>query len=164
MAIRVTVKEGDIFEVPLDNNKKGYFQFIMLDLTQLNSEVIRIFKKRYEANEAPDLEDVVKDEVQRYAHVVIKFGVKMNLWDKVGNVGLESVIEAPYFRMADDDDDPNVQWKRSSKWSVWQVGKDFQSVGRLTDSYKNYDIGLVINPQGISELFKGNKYPGYYPD
>ncbi len=163
MAKRLTVKEGDVFEVPLEGNKKGYFQFIMLDLTQLNSEVIRIFKNRYEANESPGLESIIKDEVQCYAHVVVKFGVKMNLWGKAGNVAIEPNIEAPYFRMADDDDDPNVQRKVSSRWRVWQVGEDFQFVGKLNDKYRKYDIGLVLNPYDIIELFKGNKILEFYP-
>ena len=93
MAKRVTINEGDIFEVPLDNNTKGYFQFIMLDLTQLNSEVIRVFRKQYPHDETIHLAEIVKDEVHFYAHVIIKFGVKMGLWKKIGNLPLKVPLQ-----------------------------------------------------------------------
>jgi hypothetical protein len=44
---RIRTKIGDVFSVPLDNINKKYFQYIPNDLTQLNSDVIRAFVKRY---------------------------------------------------------------------------------------------------------------------
>lgn len=161
MAKRLTVKEGDIFEVPLENNTKGYFQFIMLDLTQLNSEVIRVFKKRYEARDTPDLEDVVQDEVQFYAHIVIKLGVKMNLWNKVGNVGLESNFEAPYFRGSNDYGNPEV--KVSKSWFIWRANEDFVQVGELKGEQVNYDIGSVLATTEIPEIMNTGKSSYFYP-
>jgi hypothetical protein len=161
MAKRVTVKPGDIFEVPLENNTKGYFQFIMLDLTQLNSEVIRVFKKRYAANETPDFSAVVKDEVQFYAHVVIKFGVKMNLWDKVENVPLESSIEAPYFRGSNDYGNPEI--KVSKSWYIWKANEDFVQVGELKGEHINYDAGSVLAAPEIPEIMNTGKSSYFYP-
>jgi len=161
MAKRLTIKEGDVFEVPLENNTKGYFQFIMLDLTQLNSEVIKVFKKRYEASESPNLEDVVKDEVQCYAHMVIKFGVKMNLWNKVGNVGLEPNIEAPYFRGSNDYG--NSEIKVSKSWYVWRANEDFVQVGELKGEHVNYDIGSVLATPEIPEIMNTGKSSYFYP-
>lgn len=43
--VRVVTKVGDVFSVKLDNEMKKYFQLIAFDLTQLNSDVIRAFKK-----------------------------------------------------------------------------------------------------------------------
>lgn len=51
---RINTKIGDVFSVKIDNNKK-YFQYIVSDLTQLNSDVIRAFKKVYPINAHPDL-------------------------------------------------------------------------------------------------------------
>ena len=39
------LKAGDIFEVDLGNNTKGHVQYIIDDMYQLNSRVIRVFKK-----------------------------------------------------------------------------------------------------------------------
>ncbi len=43
---RVYIKTGDVFFVKVDNDYKRYFQYITNDLTQLNSDVIRAFKKK----------------------------------------------------------------------------------------------------------------------
>lgn len=45
MAKRVVTKIGDIFSVPISDKEKRYMQLIAFDLTQLNSDVVRIFKK-----------------------------------------------------------------------------------------------------------------------
>ncbi|MEI7526068.1 MAG: hypothetical protein WCJ95_17120 [Mariniphaga sp.] len=54
--------------------------------------------------------------------------------------------------------------KVSSKWYVWKINEDFVRIGNLDGIYKDSYIGLVINPKGIVELLKGNKYPINYPD
>jgi hypothetical protein len=81
---RVIIKVGDIFSSKVEDSHKKYFQYISNDSTQLNSDVIRSFNKSYPIDEVPDLKDVVKDEVTFYAHCVIKWGVKMGFWEKVG--------------------------------------------------------------------------------
>ena len=44
MAKRVITKIGDVFCVKFDTSKK-YLQYIGRDLTQLNSDIVRAFKK-----------------------------------------------------------------------------------------------------------------------
>ena len=82
---RVSTKIGDIFSVKIDANSKKYFQLIAFDLTQLNSDVIRTFKKIYSIDENPDISEIINGEVEFYVHCITKSGVKMNLWEKVGN-------------------------------------------------------------------------------
>ena len=43
--------------VKIDENRKKYFQYIANDLTQLNSDVIRAFRKEYSASDNPELSD-----------------------------------------------------------------------------------------------------------
>ena len=59
---------GDVFCVKIDGNCKKYLQYIISDLTQLNSDVVRVFKKSYPINEEPDLTEVVKGNIDFYAH------------------------------------------------------------------------------------------------
>ena len=48
-------KVGDVFEVKISDTQKKYMQYIASDLTQLNSDVLRIFKHIYQINETPTL-------------------------------------------------------------------------------------------------------------
>jgi len=58
--IRTNTKLGDIFSVNVTENTKKYFQYIANDLTQLNSDVIRAFKKEYSINDKPELSEITK--------------------------------------------------------------------------------------------------------
>ena len=60
---RVYIKKGDVFVVKIDDKNKRYFQYITNDLKQLNSDVIRCFKKIYSIHENPSLDEIIKDEI-----------------------------------------------------------------------------------------------------
>lgn len=47
MAKRIVTKIGDVFCAEIDNRIKRYFQYIVNDMEQLNSSVIRVFKTHY---------------------------------------------------------------------------------------------------------------------
>lgn len=59
-----------------------YFQYIGNDLSQLNSSMIRVFKTKYNLQDTPSLEEVVKDEVMFYAHTVLRAGIENGSWEK----------------------------------------------------------------------------------
>lgn len=162
----MNMKIGDIFSVNIADNLKRYFQYITNDLTQLNSDVIRAFKKVYPLEEDPNPLEVINDEIDFYAHCIIKLGIKMGLWKKESNIHSVGKIDHILFRSTSDygikiGEEP-IQI--SNKWYVWNIGdKDFTKIGKLESIYENAFIGLVINPYGIVELLKGNKYPINYP-
>lgn len=163
---RANTKVGDVFSVKLDGYTKKFFQYIVNDLTQLNSDVIRAFKKVYSLDAKPDLSEIVIDEVDFYAHCVTKIGVKMGLWEKIGNVQYEGQLNGVLFRDSNDyghrqGDEPITI---SQNWHVWKVNDDeFTKVGKLEGDNRRAYVGLVFNPLGIVELLKGNKYPINYP-
>ncbi len=167
MAKRLKTKIGDIFSIPISETEKKYMQLIVFDLLQLNSDVVRIFKKKYILEENPELESVIKDDILTYVHCSTDFGLKLNLWKKEG----ESIeVGNPYniiFKTADDygrkEGDEAI--KTSHNWHIWKIGDEkFTKVERLKEEFRNAYVGLVINPLGIVEIAKGNKYPLNYPD
>ncbi|PKP03334.1 MAG: hypothetical protein CVU11_08770 [Bacteroidetes bacterium HGW-Bacteroidetes-6] len=163
---RANTKIGDVFSVKLDDKTKKYFQLIAFDLTQLKSDVIRAFEKKYSLKSNPELSEIVKGEVEFYAHCVSTLGLKMNLWEKVGNTTEIGSIKDVLFRDTNDygskaGEEPV---KLSKNWYIWHINdKDFTRVGKLEGENQKAEIGIVINPLGIIELLKGNKYPVYYP-
>jgi hypothetical protein len=156
---RIRTKIGDVFSVPLDNINKKYFQYIANDLTQLNSDVIRAFVKRYPIDAVPDLLDVVRDDVDFHAHVVIKWGIKMNTWEKVGT--------APYLERLDvlfrDSKDYGKQIKTSYNWRVWRINEKFQSIGKLDGDYQKAEIGIVVAPPNLVQRMRTGEYGFVYP-
>jgi|CXWL01.1.fsa_nt_gi hypothetical protein len=169
MKKRVVTKIGDIFSVNVDKKIKKFFQLIAFDLTQLNSDVIRSFKKEYPTNAVPNLAEIVTGQVEFYAHCVTKWGVKLDYWEKVGNSLDVGNIDHILFR---DTPDYGVKYgeepiRTSYRWYVWHIGdSDFTRVGKLEGENRKAEIGLVINPQSIVHRMRTGKfdlpnYPGF---
>ena len=79
---RIVTRIGNVFCAEINNEHKRFFQYVANDLEELNSSVIRVFKPRYPMDYKPVIEDLVKDEVEFYAHTILKFGIVFNAWTK----------------------------------------------------------------------------------
>ena len=164
--MRVSTKIGDVFSVKIDENSKKYFQLIAFDLTQLNSDVIRAFKRIYPIDANPDLLEIVTGEVEFYAHCVTKWGVKLGYWEKAGHIKEVGSLNHILFRDTNDcvckiGEEPI---KVSHNWYVWKINEEFRDVGKLIDENRKAEIGLVINPESIVHRMRTGVYDGFYPD
>ncbi len=162
MAKRIITRIGDIFCTKIDDKWKVYFQYICNDLTQLNSSVIRVFKKRYPIHEEVNLEEVVRDEVDFYMHTILRAGIADGVWEKVGKSntlglsGLENVwfictFDTKYnertHEIIDIDPDKN--------WDMWKVNQKRKFVGKLPKKVYPYVELCGIYPyQAINQRIR----------
>ena len=163
---RVYTKTGDVFSVQLDANSKKYFQLIAYDLTQLNSDVIRAYKRVYGLDENPDLSVIVNGDVEFYAHCVTKWGVKMGLWEKAGSTKDTGDTNHILFRGTNDYglEIGGELVKISRNWYVWHINdEDFTRVGILEGENRKAEIGIVVNPYDIVERMQTGSYSFFYP-
>lgn len=166
MAKRVVTKIGDIFSIPINENEKRYMQLIAFDLNQLNSDVIRAFKKVYSKEAHPSMEEIVNDEIYFYAHCVTKAGIKLNLWEKIGthiNVG---DIRNPIFKSTNDFGKKvnNQLIQVSHEWYIWRINdEDRKNVGKLVGENQKAEIGLIVNPYDIVDRMVTGSYNFFYP-
>ena len=158
--MRANTKIGDVFSVKIDENNKKYFQYIISDLTQLNSDVIRAFKKVYPINANPDLSEIVNGEVEFYAHCVTKLGLKMSYWESVGNITNVGSFDNVLFRSSGD----NPQTRVSQNWWVWKINEEQKPVGKLEEENRKAEIGSVIPPDSIVHRMQTGKYDFVYPE
>ena len=164
MAKRIVTKIGDIFCVEVDNAYKRYFQYFCNDLTQLNSDVIRVFKKRYPMDYKPKSEDIVKDDVDFYAHTILRNGIEDGLWYKVGKSKgeFEEEKKIPLFGTCDDTKYVNgesVKVDPDNNWYLWKISCPFKSIGTLPENYRDMVDWGSVKPD--VEIFNRIKY-GYY--
>jgi len=162
---RYNTKIGDVFAVKIDDNREKYFQLIAYDLTQLNSDVIRAFEEIYPLTDRPDIARIVNGKAEFHAHCVTKFGLKLGLWEKIGNSKYVSATNDVLFRCTNDaGSQPGKRVIVSERWYVWHINdEDFTRVGRLTGKYRDADLGMVVNPYDIVERVKTGKYSFLYP-
>jgi len=164
MMKRTTIKLGDIFVVKLDDCQK-YFQYIADDISMLNSNVIQAFIEKYPLGVSLDFKEVINGEVEFYAHTSLRLGVKMGLWEKVGNNSNRGSTSQILFR--DTKDYGIVRGEKpvqiSSKWQVWKINEEFHYVGKLQGENRNAEIGIVKSPAGIVHRMKTGEYFESYP-
>lgn len=158
---RVVTKIGDLFSVKLDNESRKFFQLIAFDLTQINSDVIRAFKKLYPIDESPKPDEIVAGEFEFYAHCVTRWGVKLGFWEKYGKAKEVGELSHILFRDTPDygmavGEEPVLM---SNRWYVWRIGDDdFTRVGKLEGENRRAEIGLVINPESIVHRMRTGEY------
>jgi len=153
--------------VKINDHTKKYFQLIAFDLTQLNSDVIRAFREEYPLGSSPDFGEIVKGEVEFYAHCVTKWGVKLGFWEKVGKSNEIGKLDHILFRNTNDygHTEGEEPIKISERWYVWHIGDDaFTRVGKLTGENRNAEIGVVMDPMSIVNRMRTGEYGGFYPD
>ena len=159
MKRKKTTKIGDIFAVKIDDNHQRFFQYIVSDITMLNSSVIRVFKKEYLITDIIDWNEVVKGEVDFYTHTILRVGLDYNLWELVANVPEVGDYSHVWFRDCSD----HPQTEISQNWYVWRINQNFIDVGRLPQKYHNAEIGVVVTAWDVVERIKTGKYLFKYP-
>jgi len=167
---RIVTKIGDIFCVEFPDNTKGYFQYIAKDMTQLNSSVIRAFYTRYPINDNVKIEDIINDEVDFYAHTILRAGIDYETWYKIGNSkklgenGLDNVIFGQT-NSFEYEQEPSGRWIMTevdplTNWFVWHVNEEFTHVGKISVNHiPNLEVGSVMP----YSLIKARMQSGYYP-
>ncbi len=172
MAKRIVTKIGNIFcaEIDgkyanIDGKYKVYFQYIANDMSQLNSSVIRVFKRRYPLDANPKMDDIVMNEVAFYAHTVLRAGIDVGAWYKVGksdNLGLDSLRNV-WFGDVTYLGNPNFRvdyskFNTQDNWWVWHVNEERIYLGQLRNIKKfeesdhpTIEPGAVFSYIGIIE-------------
>lgn len=156
---RKNTKIGDVFVAKLDDGRKKYFQLVAFDLTQLNSDVIRVFKTLYEGNTNTNLSEIINDEVDFYAHCITTLGIKFDFGEWVGNLSEVGSVDV-LFRSSSD----SPKTKISNNWWVWKVNEQQQYVGKLEGTNKVAEVGSVMSPDSIVYRMKTGKYDFVYPE
>lgn len=164
MAKRIVTKIGDIFCVEIDNKYKRFFQYFCSDMTQLNSSVIRVFKNTYSMDYIPVLKDIITDEVDFYAHTILRVGIELNTWYKVGKllIDFDAEIKIPTFGTCLDIEyinGRNIRVDPDKNWTIWKINQDPIKIGKIPNTLSN-----VVQPGSVKpfiEIYDRMKY-GYY--
>lgn len=157
---RVYVKIGDVFCIQLQSGRIRCFQYVADDLTQLNSQVICVFKREYESVETLSPEEIVRGDVDFYAHTVISVGVQLGSWTKLCNGPILAKPDV-VFNTSEDIGNPDIE--TSKKWWVWRIDKDMKYVGELSPHFLDTEIGSVIPAPEIVKRVETGRYQFVYP-
>ena len=138
---RIYIRKGDIFCINIDNKEKVFFQFLTTDITQLNSCVIRVFKKKYCISYTPTINEILKDEIDFYVHTIIKLGIKNNVWEKVGHSMDLGQTDNIMFKM---DASENRIVQKSYNWLIWRINTPMIRIGEMKEEYRHFHYGPIL--------------------
>jgi hypothetical protein len=153
---------GDVYKVDLGKGSVGLFQHVADDPTQLGSNVIRVFSHTLNThNLALDFQELVSSAAAFHAHVAIPVGLKLKIWERIGNSRIVGDSQRICFRICNDYGRPGLQ--SSQDWSVWRIGMPMNRIGPLNEHSRLCEIGLVVNPLSIVSRIRTGKYDFAYP-
>ena len=148
---RVVTKIGHIFCIEIDGEYKLFFQYVANDYSYLNSSVIRVFKNKYPMDYKPNIDEIVKDEVWFYVHVMLNNGVRDGIWYRVGkHADLGDVENIMFSVHSEFDQNGDLLKEGEFTWKVWKINKKIKYLGpTLPDEYKHLTEGTVFCSESI---------------
>ena len=135
---RIVTRIGNVFCAEINNEHKRFFQYVANDIEQLNSSVIRVFKNKYPIDYNPNVEDIVKDKIDFYAHTILKFGIEFNAWYKVGTsktIGEE--YKNVWFGNVSPEIYTNPYLNPAEHWIIWKINQPRIFIGKPNKEYKH---------------------------
>lgn len=141
---------GNIFSFETAYGKKRYFQYICNDISCMNTQVIRVFKTVYSAKDNPPVEKIVADEIDFYAHTIVRVGIIDNVWHKVetsNDLGLDKLNKITFvlFFTADELTGlPSIQTDRPL-WKIWKSNERIHWCSDINEMSPKYlEIGSIL--------------------
>ena len=150
-----STKVGDIFEFVINSDEKRYLQYIISDMSQLNSDVVRVFKRKYPLTEKPSLQIILEDDILCYFHCDSKAGIIKNKWSLYGNDPNVGVIKNVFFRTPLNP--KNMHDPTTVGWIVWPINGEKKYIELLNNEQKLYGLGYIFPVDLVHQLIvEGN--------
>jgi len=93
---RIVTKVGDIFKTVSVGKKHRYLQLVAIDRANLNSDVIVVFSAAMDRK--VNIDEVAQGPIEFYTHTSVSQGVRLGLWERVGNASVYINLENLHFK------------------------------------------------------------------
>lgn len=100
---RVITKEGDVYETVPTEKGTRLLHFVAIDLVDLNSDVIIVYKPHVSLKDIKD-KGFLPENVDFYTHTTVSQGVKQGLWHKIGKVSTPPLHLFPFKQFHDEEE------------------------------------------------------------
>lgn len=155
--------KGHIFKVKLNDGGIRYFQYMGKDISELNGDVIAIFKKHY-TEEISNKDEIIQDEIECFMHTSILAGIRLQLWECVFKAPVIISESNIIFRSSQDIGVHPRQQFISHRWVIWSMNDERKFVGTLPEEYYNANIGGIYAPIHVIRRLETGKDPNkFYP-
>ncbi|MBI4062292.1 hypothetical protein HY410_00045 [Candidatus Gottesmanbacteria bacterium] len=152
LSSRTRIKVGDVFEIPLPNNKKTYGQYILWD--ERYGPLVRIFNLIVHQEQPPDLQKIVQQKILfPPVFTGLYAAIRQEIWHVIGNSPVEK-FEFPSFLTGLINEHGKV-----NMWSI-RDSKASKRIGPvLPKRYKNLEYLVVWNPPNLTKRIETGENP-----
>jgi hypothetical protein len=151
-------KIGDVYRIRLNDGQYALMQHLCNDTSQLNSPIVVVSLKRYQASEEIKAEQIM-DHDSFFVHVLPKAGETLCVWERVQ--WLRPLIDKiPVIWATCNHRD--LQLEVSRDWSVWRTNEKWRSPASQNELMAS-ELGLVMNPLDIVHRIEHGAYAMKYP-
>ncbi len=134
-------------------------QFILIDSSCLGGWCIRVFKKKYHAEDKPTMEEVVSGEVDFYCLTyAIGQGVVKELWTKAGKSKELGNFDNIVFKQKD---------YVHGGWRIWRANQEVKRYRTLPKKYAKASMGALLAPSSVVKRIQTGRWrdiPNIYDD
>ncbi|MGH7203249.1 MAG: Imm26 family immunity protein [Candidatus Levyibacteriota bacterium] len=166
MGRKPLIKVGDVFKIPLSNNKFAYGQFVYED--KKRGDILRVFDKQTKgAAEQLNIADIDSSKLQfPPIYASMWWAVKEHGWEVIGTLPVDDyTFKGFLYHMAVPGYYPDGGGK-VKEWSLWDGEKYIDLGEKLPDKYLDYeDTGILpadLVVQRIETGFDSLEYPKKY--
>jgi len=130
--MKLKLKVGDIFTIPVNDEKTGFGQII--NIPNKNNFIIAIFESVYYGKEWPNLDEIVTDKILFLGYTMDAL-LYHKEWKIIGNISSNiSKVQLPYYKLGTPPDMKLVNYK----------GDKLRKASR--DEFENLEYETVVAP------------------
>jgi hypothetical protein len=156
----MAARTGDIYSVEIGPDQFRLFHHVVNDSSELNANVVRVFKPTYTAQALLDPSPALLAEIDFHALTICSNGIRLGLWRKVGHQKPVGQLDI-WFRKSGDYGKPEVAASRD--WYVWKVNQPKVRVGVLPPEHHCTALGPIWAPAGLVQRIRTGNSGYFYP-
>ena len=149
-------KLGDVFEIPLSGDRRGYGQFVYYD--EKKGPIIQVYRLISEGN--LPIDEIIQSGPMFPPVITGLFAaIRQNLWKVIGNRPVDDFVYQPFVSTM-----YNGKTGKAGKWFLWD-GEEYLEIGeKLPDSLKNQEFLVVWSPFDIVNRIETGEIPYPYKE
>jgi hypothetical protein len=149
------IKVGDIFEIPLSEERKAFGYYLHYSKKGPIIQVYNLISKR-----DIELNEIVKEK-PLFPPVITGLYAALNagVWKVIGNIPVVGFVHPSYVSTL-----YNEITGEAGIWFLWDGQKDFRIGSILPEKYKFLEFLIVWNPKSIERRIETGEIPFPYGD
>ena len=147
------VKVGEVYSTSQNSDQLYVLQFVTRDTTQLNSDVVAIWKMSTETWQSYSCDTLPEPDL--FLHTTVLAGIRQSLWHKIGNAEIVDFHKVKFKSDAQDSLDVDDSDERESRiWHVWKIGKKWKTVKKALFDDESIYPGAAFPPETVDYIVK----------